>query len=248
MSNKLLYSLQRERGYIRDETWFDRFWNDDIFRIKVVGIIAASILILTGLWYIVIYRAVVTLTIETTQWELKIAREQYMTVAESDWYVPAGGRIDHTNLEIRTWERYKSGSHYETRRGGTYECGTSKKPKTCRYPDKQVEVDDYSTRPVWDTKYYYYIDRWMPIQPLMTSGNDKETVAWPNTDEYEQNPPNVIGKVRLGMRTTHYWITGTASNGKHYSLDMGDTQWRKYWRGSKAKLTLGFFGNVIGVD
>lgn len=243
MENRLLYGMKH---YNKHSVW-ERLWYDDVYRIKVAGIILGIALTFIGLWYIIIYRGYTYMRVEETNWELKIALLQYQTIQESGWHVPVGGRITDSKWEIRTYERYISGYETVTVRGSSYNCGTSKKPKTCRHPDTTKTEPKYSTRPVYDTKYYYDIDRWVNIQPLITSGNDKELVEWPNTTGYTHNAPDVIGNIRLGQRISHFWLVGTGDNGKKYSLDMDETKWRQYWKGKRAKLTLGFFGNVIEV-
>jgi hypothetical protein len=225
----------------------DRFMNDTEWRIKIGAITLFIALSIIGIAWIINYRYITTGTIAATNWELKIGQLQYQTVAESDWYIPDGGRLNHKEWEIHHWEDYVSGWHYETRSGGTYSCGTSKKPKTCTYPDKKIKVDDHSSRPVRRWKYYYYIDRWLDIAPLITSGTDKENVHWPNTDDHTYNDANIIGNIKLGTRWSHYWIVITAE-GKTYERDMIDSVWNSYAKGEHIKLTLGYFNNVIAVE
>jgi hypothetical protein len=221
---------------------------EDYTRVKIAGAVIAVFLIGWMIYSIATYRRYTQATVVQINWQLEIARQQYMTVYENDWHLPIDGRLDHTNREIRSYERYISGWHYETKSGGTYSCGTRRNPKTCRYPDKQVKVNEYSSRPVWDTKYYYYIDKWMNIAPLVSSGNTKETVKWPDTTDSTYNDTPVIGNVKLGLKTSHFWIVVISDEQKQYDLDLVEITWRDYYVGKRAKLTLGFFGNVIGVD
>lgn len=225
----------------------DRWMNDDEWRLKVGGIALAIILVAIGIYYVATYRYVTTATVIATNWQLEIGQLQYQTLQESDWSVPNGGRVDHRKWEQYGTERYVSGSHTETRSGGTYSCGTTKNPKTCKYPDTKVTVTDYSTRPTYAWRYYYYIDRWVNIAPLVTSGTDKEDVHWPDTTDHTYNEDNTIGNIKLGTRHSHYWIIVTVE-GKQYSIDMIDAMWKEYAKRDTAKLTLGYFNNVIAIE
>lgn len=232
--------MYRQRYY---DNWLDRLWNDTEYRIKVTGIIFIVAMIFISIYAVITYRKVVHAQVIDTTWELKIDQLQYTTLQESDWSIPNGGRLDHKNWEYHYSYYYKSGSHWETKSGGTYSCGT----KTCKNPDKRVEVDDYSPRQVYDYKYYYYIDRWINIAPLITSGKNKEDVHWPNTTDHTYNDSDIIGNVKLGTRYSHFQIT-VAANNQAYSIDMIEPMWRTYTIGTKATLTLGFFNNVIAIE
>src|SRR5689334_14964111 len=114
--------------------------DDDWLPVKIAGLIFAVALVSYGIYYMATYTRTVNAEVSQMYWELKIQRLQYTTVRESDWNIPAGGREQYHQQEIRSYERYKSGWHWETKSGGTYDCGTKKNPKTCRYPDVKVKV------------------------------------------------------------------------------------------------------------
>lgn len=232
------------------DNWLDRFMNDDGWRIKVVFSTAAIILVLTGVWYMFVYRKTVNAQVIDTAWELKVDQLQYTTLQESGWSVPEGGRVDHSNWEYHYSYRYQSGTKTVTSTGTqSYSCGTTKKPRTCtRSVTTTKTVPVYSTRDVYDWKYYYYIDRWINIAPLITSGKNKEDVHWPDTTDHSYNEANIVGNIKLGTKHSHYQLTVAANNDQTYSIDMVESMWRTYGVGTKATLTLGFFNNVIGIE
>lgn len=236
--------MYRQRYY---DSWLDRLWNDTAYRIKVAGIIFAVFMVLIGIYTIVTYRKTVHTQVIDISWELKIDRLQYQTVNESAWHLPSGARLQHKEWEVSGSERYISGYETKTIPGGTYSCGTSKNPKTCRYPSTTKREAVYSSRPTYDWKYYYDIDRWRNIQPLITSGKDKEDVHWPDITDFNYDETNIVGNVKLGTRYSHYQII-VSGDGQTYPVDMVEAQWRTYGRGTKASLTLGFFNNVLAIE
>lgn len=213
---------------------FERLWYDDVYRLKVGSIVAGTIITLTIIAYIITYRGYTYATVQETNWELRINIMQYTTHFEDDWYIPNEARVYDTRREIHHWEEYEVGRYTER-----YVCGEDICSRTI------VEYDD---RPVYRTKYYYEIDRWTHVDTLTTSGNDKELVAWPDTTGYNHNAPNVIGQKKLGQFISHFWIIAKGDNDKIYSLDMTESFWRDHYKGKTIRLTLGFFGNVIGVQ
>lgn len=236
--------MYRQRYY---DSWLDRLWNDDAWRIKWVSIIAGIVIVLVGIYAIVTYRKVVNAQVIDIAWDLKIDQLQYQTVNESAWSLPNGGRLQHKDWEVSGSEQYISGYKDVKSGGGTYNCGTSKNPRTCRYPVTTTRVAVYSSRPTYAYRYYYDIDRWLNIAPLITSGKDKEDVHWPDTSDRNYDDSNVIGNIKLGTRYSHYQVT-VAANDQTYSIDMVESMWRTYGRGTKATLTLGFFNNVLGIQ
>lgn len=225
----------------------DKWMYDDKWRFKIGSIVLVVVLVVIGIYYIVSYRYTTTATVVATSWELQIDRLQYQTMDERSWRVPAGARVYDRKWEQDGTERYISGSHTETRKGSTYSCGTTKNPKTCRNPDTTVKVDEYSTRPTYAWRYYYYIDRWNNILPLVTSGKDKENVHWPDITDATYDETDVVGNIKLGTRHSHFQIIVIAE-GKQYPIDMVESMWRTYGNGTKAKLTIGYFNNVISIE
>lgn len=132
-------------------------------------------------------------TVSGFSWNRCVTVEELRTVKESGWTLPAGGRLQYTTREVRTYrdvlDHYETVyvtktrqvfSHNETtysyRDNGngtfTQESHTNPVYKTETYLDTETKPV-YRSEPVYDTKYYYEIDRWFDLKDYKSSGNDK---------------------------------------------------------------------------
>lgn len=128
-------------------------------------------------------------------WERVVYTEEYKAVEENGWVLPSNARLISQKEEIKEYRQILS--HYETKTktiteeiitgyetvvtghkdlgNGYFEEITEQKPiyetvtKTETY-----EEPVYRSEPVYATKYYYEIDKWMPSETFKTSGADKE--------------------------------------------------------------------------
>lgn len=100
----------------------------------------------------------------------------------------------------------------------------------------QKEVD------VYQTKYYYYIDRWVYKRSIDTSGTDK-------------NP--YFGEITLGYNerkngtTTSYSIDVINSNGEAKTYSISEENWRKIDKGDTLDVEiskLGTLTNIINIQ
>lgn len=127
--------------------------------------------------------------------ERVISIEDYKTVEESGWSLPSNARLQNSNTEIRTYNKvfdhYETRTrqiseqvldHYETRVTGTRDLGngyfeeiTTQVPiYRTEYRTETYQEPVYRNEPVYDTKYYYEIEKWVVTRSVKTSGNDKE--------------------------------------------------------------------------
>lgn len=132
--------------------------------------------------------------IQSFLWERGVVVEEYKTVKENDWDLPSNANLLYTEEEIRSYSNILS--HYETKErtytdevlvgyetvvvghedlgNGYFEEITETQPvyetvtKTETY-----EEPVYIQVPVYDTKYYYEIDKWVYAYTEKTSGSDK---------------------------------------------------------------------------
>lgn len=132
-------------------------------------------------------------------WERSVEIEEYRTVEESCWdSVPSGGRLLHTKNEIRTYERVIS--HYETKTreiteqvldgydieyyyedngNGTFTEHSREVPRyRTEHYTETYEEPVYVDIPIYDTKYYYEIERWVYDRTEESSGVNVEPY-WP---------------------------------------------------------------------
>ena len=165
------------------------------------------------------------IVIDRMNWAYSIDIEAYETVQESDWEVPDGGRVYETKEEIHHYDQVLD--HYETRTrtyteqvydgedvhteyidngDGTF---TEKQVSTPRYRnevrEETYEEPIYRDEPVYQTKYYYEIEKWVHSRYIETSGNDKNPV-WGEVV--------LADNEREGAKTEEYSVDARIKKGK----------------------------------
>lgn len=158
-----------------------------------IGVGAGIIALMAAIIFLVFpYKEVST--VDGFSWERSINIEQERTVKESDWFVPVGGHCYDTKQEIRSYkdvldhyetvletkskqviDHYEPTYTYSDNGNGTFTEHMHQTPvyRTEVYTEpKQVPV--YKQVAVYDTKYYYEIDRWFFEYASESSGNDKD--------------------------------------------------------------------------
>ena len=187
-------------------------------------------------------------TIDARTWERNIEIEKLTTVEESDWSVPSGGRQLYTKREIRTYKQVFD--HYETKtRSVPYQVedgydtsysdngdGTFTEHKTPKYRTEyrteEYEEAVYRDEPVYDTKYYYEIDKWKHSRDVSSKGSDEE----PYWGEVKLDE-----KEREGKKTETYVLTIVANKGKkskEYTYETDLDTWKSYKKGQKVEITV----------
>lgn len=175
-------------------------------------------------------------------WERTIAVERLETVNESDWELPSEGRLSHSEREIRRYDQvldhyedvpYEVSErvldHYENytttvdNGDGTFDVEEHSEPVyRTEYRTEYRSTPIYRDVPVYDTKYYYEIERWVHARDVTTSEEDHE----PYWGEVELSGPvgeHGTGQEREGARTGTYWVMDT--DGQSYKAD------EDYWNG-----------------
>ena len=184
-------------------------------RFRTLGIIALIILMIILINTLVSRPKSCQFKVQEMTWENSIEVEENKTFRESDWDLPSDGRLAYTSQEIRTYEsvldhyepvtksrQVQDGGHYETSYSdngdGTFtEHSTFVPDYTTEYYTEEEPV--YRQEPIYDTKYYYDIDKWVDERVETTSGNDKKPY-WPTL--------NLSDKEREGERESSYTMTG----------------------------------------
>ena len=195
------------------------------------------------------------LTVESFNWTYKINIEEYKTVQESDWSIPSGGRLQYSREEIRSYDTVLD--HYETKTrqvseqvldgydtvvtghrdmgNGYFEEITSQVPRyRTEYRTETYEEPVYIQVPVYDTKYYYEIERWIYTRTVTTSNEDKKPYF---------GEPNLTDKERIKNRETHYVMSGII-NDKTYHLNLDKAEWDKYSVGNVIPVKVNKLGIV----
>lgn len=214
---------------------------------KITAIALASILLITGLVFLFMPKTQEGV-VDGFSWERSISIEELRTVDESDWTLPSGARLQYTQNEIRSYKQVID--HYETKTrtyteevldhyedyvsghrdlgNGVFEEIISQRPVyRTETRTETYEEPVYRQEPIYDTKYYYEIDKWMHKDYVKTYGSDKE----PYWGEY-----NYKTKEREGSKSENYKITIINSDNetKEYSVDFD--VWKKLNKGESVKL------------
>lgn len=212
--------------------------NNKTFKSKLtkIGIIAALILFFALIINMFIPKEQ-TLYVTDKTWEQSIEIEEYKTVRESGWSLPANARLDYTKEEIHHYtqvldhyetkevqksERYISG--YETYVSGHRDLGngyfeeiTSQRPiYDTRYWTETEQVPVYKNVPIFETKYYYDIDKWVYKDTETENGNTNDPY-WPEL--------NLDSNEREGDRNSEYKIITENKKEKEISFNVDLNTW-----------------------
>lgn len=231
----------------------NNFW----FKLIRAGVIFLAILYLISLIKEAARPKDCTFEVQNLTWENSIEVEEYKTFRESDWSVPSGGRLVYTTSEIRRYDsvldhyepvtksrQVESGGHYDysyTDNGdGTFTEHSTYVPEyTTEYYTEDEPV--YVNVPVYDTKYYYDIDKWVHERTERTNGNDKNPY-WPEL--------NLSDKEREGSRSSKYKMEGVLnyktfghSKKKETSFAIREDWWKSIESGQTLSVTLN--GNSV---
>lgn len=172
-------------------------------------------------------------------WEYGVAVEEYRTVNESNWFLPSDGRLHYTQEEIYSYQQILD--HYETKTrqvseqvldgydtvvtghrdmgNGYFEETTSQVPRyRTEYRTETYQEPVYIQIPIYKTKYYYEIDKWVYDRTLKTEGNTKDTY-------FEDYTPE--GNERFGNKSKEYIFYGIV-NEENKDLQVEEYIWDKY--------------------
>lgn len=133
---------------------------------------------------------------------------------------------------VHHYDRYISGSHQV--------CSGTGSQRSCR-----TELD-YSSRPVYHTKYDYEIEKWVTVRTPSMEGNDQSPI-WPDVSDIrtEHTPPQ-IGDERAGMRTSRYTIVLQGKD-KSYTLDITEARWLSFEQDAYYTVVLNIFGQPLDI-
>lgn len=188
-------------------------------------------------------------------WMRQVAVESYVWVDDSGWALPQGAVLTESRREIRDYERVLD--HYETRSRQVPEQYIS--GYSTEYQDmgngyfQSVQIPQYATRyrteyydeavyrnePIYDTRYYYQIQRWIYNRTLTASGEESNPY-WP--EETLQADTE-----RTGERDEQYAIQCEAEKNT-YTIRLPLTEWQTYNVGDKVNLELSSGGTVRRVS
>lgn len=224
-------------------------------RLTVAGL--ALVALVAVIWMLVPHPR--DITPESFDWSRNIGISELRTVREDDWSVPAGGREYDRKLEYHydrkvhdgyhteeytDYERQKTGTRtwteYEDNGDGSYDAVTYEEDV---YEDVPVtrtrEVEDYHYEPVYDTKYYYEIERWQHSRDISTSGTD-QSPYWGDVVLSDATGRHGTGKEKEDGRTEEYGVT--CEDGRRYTADLDF--WKRLEKGGKVTVLLHSDGRI----
>lgn len=188
---------------------------------KKILFIGAIIIALITMLVIIFIPHNETIIIKETHWDRSIEVESYEWVDESGWTLPSGGKLQRTSWEIHHYdhvldhyetvsvphqETYVSGYRTVTRDLGNGYFDVSEEPVYSTrtvYTTEQKAV--YRDDPVYATKYYYKIQRWVYNRTYRSSGN---------TDPYWPEVKLASSNEREGSKSQHYTVTAENKKSK----------------------------------
>ena len=187
-------------------------------------------------------------------WQREIAVESYQWVDDSGWSLPSGAVLQSSQREIRDYERVLD--HYETRSREVpeqYVSGYSTEYRdmgngyfesyqvpqySTRYRTEYYEDPVYRNDPIYDTRYYYQIQRWVYDRTLTASG-EADTPYWPQDT---LNPDTE----REAGRTEQYAVKCEGEKGA-YTTRLPLSQWEALNIGDRVNLKLSSGGSVLEI-
>ena len=176
------------------------------------------------------------LTVASFDWERTIEVQRLTTVSDSGWSLPSGARVTRTAQEVSGYrdvlDHYASVpyevseevlDHYETytttvdNGDGTFDVEEHEEPvyRTETHTEWRDEPV-YRQEPIYDTKYYYEVERWVHERDVVTQGTDHDP-QWGKVELSEATGDNGVGQEREGSRSATYGVT--TSDGKRYTAD-----------------------------
>lgn len=200
------------------------------------------------------------ITITQMSWKRSINIERLQTVQESDWSLPSGARLIRTNLEFSHFQNVID--HYETKTrqvayeqiigyeeyvtgykdlgNGYFEEITSSRPiYETYYKTETYEEPVYRQEPVYLTKYYYEIDKWIFERSIKTGENNKE----PYWGEFTLNSDE-----RVSSKNESFFITGLNKKDEEKVIELSYEDWNSLKIGQTVKLKVSFgHGKIVEI-
>ena len=226
--------------------------------LKGFGIVTGVILFTMLLAWLVTPESKIV-TVDEVSWEYSIDIEEYKTVNESGWSLPTNARLQYTKEELQRYEQVID--HYETVTktksrqvidyyeevvvgykdlgNGYFEEEVDRRPvyKTEYYTVTEQEPV-YVSVPIYATKYYYEIDKWIVIDEVTTRGTDKKPY-------YGQKSLN--SKQRYGDKSQVYALQCTDEDGKSNTYTINYDDWNVIQTGDKLEIQFGVFGIIKSI-
>lgn len=139
-------------------------------------------------------------TVTDYRWENTINVDRYTLCSESDWNLPEGATLVRTQEEIHHYQ-------YQTIHVG--------------------KTTTTISHPVYKTKYYYTIYRWVTVDHLVTGAHDRN-LYWAETELPTTVTDPVEGALMQGKRCSACYVTVLDKNGNKYEEAIPYEDWIEY--------------------
>lgn len=227
--------------------------------LPVIGVALVAILLFVGFYKLFLAPKPQDLTVASFDWERVIEVEQLQTVSDSGWELPSGARLDHTTEEVREYrevlDHYESVpyevseevlDHYESysttvdNGDGTFDVEEHEEPVyRTEYHTEYREEPVYRREPIYATRYYYDIERWVHERDVTTKGSDHDP-QWGDVKLSEATGNNGVGEEREGERSGTYGVTD--SKGNRYTAD--ESLWESLEEGQTIRVMVDSDGHI----
>lgn len=237
------------------------FRHFDFFRKYKGPLIASFVIVIATIFLILGISSIFTPkqyegVIAEKSWERSVEIEEYKTFRESGWSLPAQARLAYSSTEIRSYNQVFD--HYEERSrqvsyqvqdgydvtysdngNGTFTEHQTPKYRT-EYRTEYYQEPIYRSEPVYDTKYYYDIDRWVYGRSVDTSGSEDDPY-WGDVTlqkKEREGQKNEVYKVFVEVRKK--------DKSKIYTYSCPQSEWETYPAGTNVQITVtaGILTNV----
>ncbi len=234
---------------------------------SILGIVLLAVFLL-GIAALVIKQAQpVEMTVLSHSWQKTQEIEAYQTVNESSFTLPDDARLQYTAEEISSYVQVLD--HYETvteqvaheRIAGYHtEVSGYRDLGDGTFEEITTEVADYETYyttethqepvyrndPVFSTKYYYEIDKWMIVRDVVSEGNGKTDYV--GDYSLEKGMENGIGAERTGSLYEIYSIVLQSEKGENNTYEIEEDIWRRLNDHDKISVKIGIGGKLTILD
>ena len=192
-------------------------------------------------------------------WERSIDIEKYQTVDESGWMLPSDARLQYERAEIYDYvdvlDHYETQTRYVEKEqivdyeekvvgyndlgNGYFEEITEIEPIYETYFEEETYTKPiYREEPVYKTKYYYEIDKWLYERSIKTSGDNKD-VYWGEIDLKETE--------RIASKHEKYFVYGKDVDEEIFEFYLDYNKWTDIQIGNEyeVNISIGGKGEII---
>lgn len=228
-------------------------------RVKNYFLPAALVSLVVFLFTFLLWPQEKVMEVTGFEWERNISVEEYQTFEESGWSLPSDARLDYSQEEFYGYtqvldhyetktrqvsrqeiDHYEDHTSYTDNGNGTFTEHTYQTPVYKTVYDTEVyEEPVYKDEPVYKTKYYYEIDRWVDIETYKSSGVDK--------CPYWNENYTLKDKQRDTDRTEKYYAI-YSNEEETMPVNMGYSKWLNVNIGDKSVITTCRLGIIYGQD